>query len=152
MRRNLSILSIMSLTFILALGMLASPLSAQKPPAEEPAESWLQPYPIPADPELEEQIVEIQQALSAINRELVRRNEAVEKTADAAEKTKLYDELGLLRKERRSLEGLLNDLVDEAKASERTEIDEALARVRWLELQQERWNQKEELTRDRKEN
>ena len=99
----------------------------------------------------EKQIVEIQQALSAINRELVRRNEAVEKVADDAEKTKLHDELELLRTERRSLEGLLNELVDEAKASERTELDEALSRARWLEQQQERWYQKEELTRDRKE-
>ncbi|HAM40708.1 MAG TPA: hypothetical protein DDX89_04740 [Candidatus Omnitrophica bacterium] len=139
----------LEVTFVLALGMFAGPLAAQEPPAEAPAESWLQPYPIPADPELEEQIVEIQQALSAINRELVRRNEAVEKTADAAEKTRLYGELDLLRKEHRSLEGLLNDLVDEAKASERTEIDEALARARWLERQQEQWYQKEEQLRDR---
>lgn len=144
-------LTTMGVTFVLTWGMLASPLLAQEPPAEEPTEPWLQPYPVPADPELEEQIVEIQQALGAINRELVRRNEAVEKTADAAEKNKLYDELDLLRKEHRSLEALLNDLVDEAKASERTEIDEALARVRWLERQQEQWYQKEELTRDRKE-
>ena len=140
-------------TFVLALGMLASPLPAQEPtqepPAEEPTEPWLQPYPVPADPELEEQIVEIQQALSAINREMVRRKDAVEKTTDATQKATLYDELELLRKERRSLEELLNDLVDEAKASERTEIDEALARVRWLEQQQERWYQKEELLRDR---
>lgn len=144
-------LTTIGITLVLTWGMLASPLSAQEPPAEEPTEAWLQPYPVPADPELEEQIVEIQQALGAINRELVRRNEAVEKTSDSVEKTRLYGELDLLRKERRSLEGLLNDLVDEAKASERTEIDEALARVRWLERQQEQWYKKEELTRDRKE-
>ena len=148
MRRDLTTIGV---TLVFTLGMLASPLSAQEPPAEEPTEPWLQPYPIPADPELEEQIVEIQQALSVINRELVRRNEAVEKIADSEEKTKLHDELGLLRKERRSLEALLDDLIDEAKASERTEIDEALARVQWLERQQEQWSQKEELTRDRKE-
>jgi hypothetical protein len=93
--------------------------------------------------------VEIQQALSAINRELVRRNEAVEKIEDPAAKTKLYDELELLRKERRSLERLLDELIDEARASERTEIDEALARARWLERQQDQWYQKEELLRDR---
>ncbi|MBI4354529.1 MAG: hypothetical protein HY595_04765 [Candidatus Omnitrophica bacterium] len=141
--------------FVLLFGILVGTLPAQEPPQEVTAEAstepWLQPYPVPADPELEEQIVEIQQALSAINRELVRRNEAVEKTADPAEKTHLYDELDKLRKERRSLDALLNDLIDEARASERTEIDEALARVRWLERQQEQWYQKEELIRDRKE-
>lgn len=151
MRRDLTT---MGVTLVL-MGMLASPLFAQESPQQAPqdqaGEPWVEPYPVPADPELEEQIVEIQQALGAINRELVRRNEAVEKTADAEQKTRLYGELDLLRKEHRSLEGLLNDLVDEAKASERTEIDEALARARWLERQQEQWYQKEELTRERKE-
>ena len=150
MQRNLPIIGV---TFVLTLGIVARPVSAQEPPQQPPVEdttdAWLQPYHVTADPELEEQIVEIQQALSAINRELVRRNEAVEKTADAEVKTRLYGELDLLRKEHRSLEGLLNDLVDEAKASERTEIDEALARARWLEQQQERWYQKEEQLRDR---
>lgn len=141
-------------TLMLAVGLLAAnPLCAQEPPqtppAEDATEAWLQPYPVPADSELEEQIVEIQQALGAINRELVRRNEAVEKTEDPAAKTKLYDELDLLRKERRSLEGLLDELIDEAKASEQTEIDEALARARWLERQQDQWYQKEEQLRDR---
>jgi len=56
-----------------------------------------------------------------------------------------------LRKEREDLEALLHDLVEEARASERTEIDEALARVRWLERQQEQWYKKEELLRDRQE-
>jgi hypothetical protein len=150
MQRNLTIIGV---TLVLTLGMFAGPVPAQEapqaPPVEDTTESWLQPYPVPADSELEEQIVEIQQALSAINRELVRRNEAVEKIEDPAAKTKLYDELELLRKERRSLERLLDELIDEARASERTEIDEALARARWLERQQDQWYQKEELLRDR---
>ena len=61
----------------------------------------------------------------------------------------LYQELEALRKERGDLEALLHDLADEARMSERTAIDEALARARWLERQQEQWSQKEELLRDR---
>jgi hypothetical protein len=113
--------------------------------------SWVEPIPIPADPELEAQIKEIQKALIAIEQQMVRRKDAVEKAEDAAQKARWYDELELLRKERRALEALLNDLIEEAKASERTEIDEALARVRWLEQRQERWYEKEQLIRERQE-
>lgn len=127
---------------------------AQEPSAsdtEHPTESWLQPYPTPADPELEEQIVELQQALGAITKELVRRKQAVQDLQDSAAKTQLYEEIEMLRKEERILGALLRDLIDEAKASEWTAIDEALARARWLERQQEYHDKAEELIRDRKE-
>lgn len=141
-----------------------SPLFAEEPRRTAPAvstsnssqestvkPSWVEPIPIPADPELEEQIKEIQEALVAIHQQVVRRKDAVEKAGDSAQKARWYDELELLRKERRALEALLNDLIEEAKASERTEIDEALARVRWLEHRQERWYEKEQLIRERQE-
>jgi len=107
--------------------------------------------PVPADPELEQQIVEVQDALKAIYREMVRRKDVLKKTQEPATKARLYDEFERLRKEREDLEALLHDLVDEAKLSEQTAIDEALARARWLERQQEYQAQKEELIRDRKE-
>lgn len=131
----------------------AGALLAQEPATneEELVQPWLEPIPTPADPELEEQIHEVQDALDAINRQIVRRKDAVIKTEDAAAKAKLYEELDLLRRERNELASLLNDLVEEARVSERTAIDEALARARWLERQQEQWYQKEELIRDRKE-
>ncbi|MDP3723743.1 MAG: hypothetical protein Q8R91_09655 [Candidatus Omnitrophota bacterium] len=131
--------------------MSALPARAQEPASTEPTESWLEPIPIPADPELEEQIQEVQEALSTIHRQMVRRKEALHNTQDAATKASLYEEMERLRKEREDLEALLHDLVEEARISERTEIDEALARVRWLERQQEQWYQKEELLRDRQE-
>lgn len=111
----------------------------------------MQPIPIPADPELEEQIKEIQEALGGIYQQMVRRKEAIQKTADSAAKARLYEEFERLRKDRDELERLLHDLIDEAKKSERTAIDEALARARWLERQQEYQQQKEEIIRDRQE-
>ena len=133
-----------------AAASLAGPLGAE-PPTEVEEPRWMEAIPIPADPELEEQIVEIQDALKAIYTEMVRRKELLKKTQDATTKATLYDEFERLRKEREDLEKLLHDLVDEAKLSEQTAIDEALARARWLERQQERHTQREELIRDRQE-
>jgi cell division protein FtsB len=79
---------------------------------------------------------------------MVRRKELLKKTQDPATKATLYDEFEQLRKEREDLEALLHDLVDEARLSEQTAIDEALARARWLERQREYWEKQEELKRD----
>lgn len=106
---------------------------------------------MPADPELEEQIQEVQEALNTLYQQTVRRKEALKKTQDVAQKAKLYEELEALRKEDEELEALLHDLVEEAQISEQTAIDEALARARWLERQQDYLQQREELIRDRQE-
>lgn len=128
---------------------------AEEPPAEsdavELAEPWLESYPIPFDPELEQQIQEVQDALGVIHEQIVRRKEALNRAQTADEHTTLDDELNALHEERELLTSLLDDLVEEAKASERTAIDEALARARWLERQREQWEKREELTRERKE-
>lgn len=104
---------------------------------------------IPADPELEHQIHEVQEVLAGIYQQMVRRREALKKIQDPTAKATLYEEFEQLRKDRDDLEALLHNLVDEAKLSQRTTIDEALARARWLERQQEHQQQKEELIRDR---
>ena len=109
----------------------------------------MQAIPVPADPELEHQIHEVQDGLRVIYQQMVRRKEALKKTQDPAAKAALYDEFERLRKDREELEALLHDLVDEAKLSQKTAIDEALARARWFERQQEYWEKKEELIRDR---
>ncbi len=114
-------------------------------------EPWLEPMPIPADPELEAQIQEVQEALSTIHTQMVRRKDALGKTQDPATKARLLEEFERLRQEREDLEALLHDLVDEAKISEQTAIDEALAKARWLERQREYQEQREELIRDRQE-
>lgn len=128
-------------------------LLAEEPAPAEPTveEPWLEPILVPFDPELEEQILEVQQALSTLHKQMVRRKEVLKKTTDPATKTTLYQELETLRKEREDLEKLLHDLVEEARLSEKTAIDEALARARWLERQQEYWEKKEEIIRDRQE-
>lgn len=127
-------------------GTPASALAADSEDA-----SWLASMPVPADPELEAQIEELQSALTALHKEMVRRKDALGKTQDPARKTQWYEELETLRKERGELEALLHALVEEARISEQTAIDEALARARWLERQQERQQQKEEIIRDRQE-
>lgn len=132
-------------------------LYAEQPPsspsshdatAEQP---WLEPMPVPADPELEEQIQELQQALTTFHQQTVRRKEALKQTTDSTQKAKLYEELEALRKERQELEALLHDLIEEAKISEQTAIDEALAHARWFERRREQLEQREELIRDRQE-
>ena len=124
-----------------------SAYSPAEPPELEPPH--MEAMVIPADPELEQQIHEIQDALTAIYQQMVRRKEALKKTPDPAAKTTLYEEFERLRKDREDLEALLHDLVDEAKLSQRTAIDEALGRAREFERQQEYQQQKEELIRDR---
>lgn len=144
---------------VLALGIGLGQVGEAREPAQqsspgeslELAEPWLEPMPVPFDPELEEQIVEVQGALSEIHKQMVRRKASLERTPDAASKAALYDQLEALRKERKHLEALLQDLVDEARASEKTAIDEALAKVRWLERRREQLEQREELIRDRQE-
>lgn len=138
----------------LPASMQAEEPSTQPPPAEETEEAkpvWMKPLPVPFDVELEQQIVEVQDALKTIHQQMVRRKEALKKIHEPATKTRLYEELEQLRKTRDELERLLHDLVDEAKASQKTEIDEALTRARWLERKQEYEAQKEELIRDRQE-
>ncbi len=140
----------------LAIGLLSSARAEAKDSSATPSSSqdaleepWFAPIPTPADPELEQQIREVQDALTAIHKEMVRHKEALNKAEDAATKARLHDGLDALRSEREDLEALLHDLVDEAKLSERTVIDEALARAKWLERQQEYQQQKEEILRDR---
>lgn len=144
---------------VLALGIGFGQTGEAQEPAQQssPGESveltepWLEPMPVPFDTELEDQIVEVQDAISEIHKQMVRRKASLERTPDAAAKAALYDQLEVLRKERKNLESLLQDLVDEARASEKTAIDEALARVRWLERRREQLEQREELIRDRQE-
>lgn len=117
--------------------------------AMEGKQSWVKPIAVPADAELEKQIWEVQDALKTIAEQMVRHKDALEKTQDLATRETLADGFERLRKEREGLEKLLHALTDEAKLSEQTTIDEALARARWLEQQQERWQQEEEGIRDR---
>ena len=118
----------------------------EEPQVEEPG---MRAIPVPADPELEHQIKEVQDGLRTIYQQMVRRKEALKKAQDPAAKTTLYDEFERLRKDGEELEAFLHDLVEEAKRSQQTAIDEALARARWFERQQESWEKKEDLIRDR---
>jgi hypothetical protein len=133
--------------------MATAAAHAQQPQSAEleVEEPWVELYPVPADPELEAQIKEVQEALGTVHKQMVRRKDALNKTQDPTTKAKLLEEFDRLRRERDDLEALLHDLVEEAKLSERTAIDEALARARWLERRQEYQEKKEETIRDRQE-
>ena len=125
------------------------PAATSVPEELKVEEPGMQAIPVPADPELEHQIKEVQDGLRTIYQQMVRRKEALKTAQDPAAKAALYDEFERLRRVREELEALLHDLVDEAKLSQRTAIDEALARARWFEHQQESWEKKEDLIRDR---
>ena len=127
----------------------ASTTPTPSPEETEDTTPWLEPIPTPTDPALELQIKEVQEALTTIHTQMLRRKERLRATPDASMKAALYDELEALRKEREDLEALLHNLVDEARLSERTAIDQAIARAKWLEQQQEQWIRKEESIRDR---
>lgn len=126
--------------------------SSQKPVPSadlEVPELRIRVIPTPADPELEQVMQEVQDGLSTIHQQMVRHKEALKATSDPAEKARLYEEFESLRKERESFEAILHHLVDEARLSERTAIDEALARTRELERELERWERKADAIRDR---
>lgn len=126
-------------------------LAQERSPSSQEGQPWLEPMPVPADPELESQIEELQQALATLHQQIVRRKDALTRVEDPAKKATLFEELEALRNEQREVEALLRELVDEAKLSERTAIDEALAGARWLERRREQLDQREELIRDRQE-
>ena len=137
---------------LLVLGcglLLGQGLAAQE--QLEPEASWLQPIPVPADPELEAQLYELQGALKAVHEQIVRRKRLVADAQDEAAKARLLGEIDSLRTERDEIEALLHQLVNEARASERTAIDEALANVRMLEWRREQLDRREEIIRDRQE-
>ncbi|MBI3021571.1 MAG: hypothetical protein HYY90_00150 [Candidatus Omnitrophica bacterium] len=124
------------------------------PPSPQELESeapWMQPIPVPADPELEAQLYELQDALKAIHEQIVRRKRILADAQDETAKATLFAEIDSLRTERDEIESLLHQLVNEARASERTAIDEALANVRMLEWRREQLDRREEIIRDRQE-
>jgi hypothetical protein len=121
------------------------------PPQDELTAPWMEPIPVPSDPELEDQILEVQEAIGTLHQQIVRRKALLEREQESGAKAQLRDELKDLQEEREDLEAILDDLVEEARASQRTAIDEALARARSLERQQEYRTQQEELIRDRQE-
>jgi len=104
---------------------------------------------VSADPELEEQIEEIQDALTFLHKDIARHKEALHKTEYTATQTTLQAQLDSLLEERDTLESLLYQLVDEAKASEWTAVDKVLRRAEREERQQERLERREEIIQDR---
>lgn len=101
------------------------------------------------DPVLKEQIVQVTGALQKIHQEMTRRRKGIEAEADPKKKAVLYADLDALRKEHDLIERLLHELVEEARATEWTKIDEALRRALAFERYQERAYRHEEVLRDR---
>jgi hypothetical protein len=101
------------------------------------------------DPVLKEQILKVHEGLEVIHQELATRRQAIRQETDEARRAVLYAELDGLRKEHEMLERLLHDLIEEARATEWTKIDQALKEVRDIERYQDRVYRKEEVLRDR---
>lgn len=101
------------------------------------------------DAVLKEQIQKVNESLTTLHQEMSARRRAIQREADPGRKAALYAELDGLRKEHDMLERLLHDLVDEARATEWTKIDEALRRIKPHERRQEKSYEKEEALRER---
>ena len=101
------------------------------------------------DAVLKEQITQIDQAAQNLHHQIAQLRATIQGTASEAQKAQLYAELDGMQKELRSLERLLHDLLDEAKATEWTTIDEALKQAKRFERMQERVYERQEVIRDR---
>lgn len=101
------------------------------------------------DPVLKEQIVKVHEVLVSLHTQMAQRRQRLQQTTDETQRVGLYAELDGLRMEHDLLERLLHELVDEAKATEWTAIDEALQRAKRFERAQERTYKREEDLRER---
>ncbi len=102
------------------------------------------------DQALNGQISKISHELEQINLGMAQRKRALQMTADEVQKTATVSELDHLREERRTLQQLLDRLVEAGQAEEGTAIDAALQRARKLERIQERAFEQQETIYDRR--
>ena len=136
---------------MLLVGMWAIgvPAGAVEPPDDASGTHALAAAVVTEDAVLKEQITKVDQAIQELHARMVEHRQAIQQAADEAKKAALYAELDGLRKERDMLERLLHELVEEAKATEWTAIDQALARAKVLERRQEGASRRQEVLRDR---
>ena len=113
-------------------------------------EPWLDTILVPQDRELEKQIKEVQDSIFTLHQQMVRRKLTLSETDGVEDRNELMQEIELLTKERDMLEGILHDMVDEARATEWTVIDQALERSRKLEFLLDLEEIKEEAVSDRR--
>ena len=101
------------------------------------------------DSVLKEQIAKVAKVLDQLHYQMAEKRQAIQAASDPARKSALTAELDALRKEHDLLEKLLHDLVYETAATELTQVDEALRRIKRSEDQQEIEDRQEETARDR---
>lgn len=126
-----------------AQGQPAEDLSEEAHPHSEALEVATE------DAVLKEQIRRVNDGLAELHMQLAARRKALQQETDPAKKSALYSELDGLRKEHDMLERLLHELVEEARATEWTQIDEALRKIKSYERRQEHSYEKEEALRER---
>jgi len=125
---------------------------ANPPAAEEEARPHLDPSALRTEDEvLREQIVKVNDALEELHQEIAQQRKKIQAAGTDAERAGLYARLDALHKEHDMLERLLHELVEEAKVTEWTELDEAISRAEDLRRQREYQELKRELLRDRQE-
>lgn len=142
------------LRLALVAGLAAPGIPALAQPPDSPPEEETHSHPesldvATEDAVLKEQIRKVNESLTTLHQEMSALRRAIQREADPSRKAALYAELDGLRKQHDMLERLLHDLVDEARATEWTAIDEALRRIKPYEKRQEKAYEKEEALRER---
>ncbi len=148
---RVGVLLLLAELFLCSIRAEAGPPAKPTPPSKQGsnAASEEESPAVTADPILRRQIGTIQGELGWLNHLMVERKLAIDREPDEKKKLLLYSQWDRLRRERKSLEWLLQDLVEEARAIEWSKIDEAISRVRALERELERTERKEDTLRDR---
>ncbi len=130
---------------------LGAQASAVQPMNDDPAVANASgPSATTGDAALEEQITKISREMEKLNLQMARLKKTLPGTMDEAQKVTATSELEHLRDERRTLQQLLDKLVEAGKADEGTVIDQALRRARKLERIQERASEQQETIYDRR--
>lgn len=129
--------------------LISAPAGAAEPPDGTMDTHALAASVATDDVVLKEQIAKVDQAIQELHGRMVERRQAIQQVTDKTKKAALDAELDGLRKERDMLERLLHELVEEARATEWTAVDQALARAKSLERRQEEAYQRQEALRDR---
>jgi dephospho-CoA kinase len=118
-------------------------------PKDSPQELWMQVLPVPNDSALREEMQVVQDKLGSLYTQIGQHKETLQGMQNPSRKTQLSAELERIQREYADLTVLLEALVEDARASEQTEVDRLIERDQWAEQQREYQTLREEIIRDR---
>ena len=102
------------------------------------------------DAVLKEQIARVQKGLVVLNQQISEDEKTLLQETDETKKTALSGKLKDLEKDRKVLEKLHRQLIEEQRAEEEATIDEALERVRDFRKDREETSREDQIARDLK--